>query len=179
MSHVPLVDASDLPESYRYLLDDDVMGELNIFRAMGNNPPVLQGYMRFGSVLWEETGLPATERELVVLVVAKETRSRYEWHQHVGIARDVGVDPARIDAIGRADWASFEGRLNALLSYTRAIVEDRATDDDVAALCEHVDADALVGITLLVGYYVATARALAAWDVPVEDEFVGWVPGAT
>jgi YYY domain-containing protein len=60
-----------LPEEYQYLLDEDVLGERNIFRAMGNNPPILKSYMLYGSTLWKECGLSPRDRELVILGVAR------------------------------------------------------------------------------------------------------------
>lgn len=177
MSRIPLRDTTELPEEYQYLLADDAMGERNIFRAMGNNPPVLQSYMRFGAVLWEESGLPPAERELAILVVARVVDSCYEWHQHVDLARKAGLPDAKIDAIGREEWDRFDGREGAVVAAARKIALGEHVDDAIDSLSDVIDAGGVVGITLIAGYYVATARALAAWDVPVEGEFVGWTPG--
>jgi len=176
MSRVPLRDAKELPEEYQYLLADDAMGELNIFRAMGNNPPVLQSYMRFGAVLWDECGLPPAQRELAILVVARILDSRYEWHQHVGLARTAGLADEKIDAVGRKKWSYFDGHEEAIVSAIRAIARGERVDHAINTLGDVVDDRVVVGVTLLAGYYVATARALAAWDIPVEGEFVGWAP---
>lgn len=172
-----LLHREDLPEEYRYLLSEDALGERNIFRAMGNNPPVLQSYMRYGTTLWEDAGLTERERELVILAVARAAESRYEWQQHVELGREAGVTPEEIRAVGRDARDAFGERDRALLAYARAFVAGDVTDqvhDDVA---EHYDDEAVTGLAMLAAHYLQTARVLDALDVPVEDEFVGWTPG--
>ena len=41
-ARVPLLRQSDLPEDYRYLFDEDALGELNLFGAMGHVPRTMQ-----------------------------------------------------------------------------------------------------------------------------------------
>lgn len=176
MARVPLLNRTDLPEEYRYLLSENAVGERNIFRAIGHNPPGLQSYMRYGSTLWDECGLSPRERELAILATARALDSTYEWQQHVELARDVGVTAAEIDAIGRGDLAPFDDAERALVAYVRAVADDRVTDAVHEELAVHYDDRTVTGVALLSGYYVATARVLNALAVPVEEEFVGWEP---
>jgi alkylhydroperoxidase family enzyme len=179
MARVPLVDREDLPEEYQYLLDEDALGERNIFRAIGNSPPVLQSYMRYGTTLWEAGELTTRERELLILAVARALRSAYEWHQHVDIGREAGLDDGEITAIGcdaHRDHEEFDDRERALLAYADAFARGEVTDaihEDLAEFCE---ASTLMGVAMLCSHYVATARALDALAVPLEGSFVGWQP---
>jgi alkylhydroperoxidase family enzyme len=174
MARVPLLDRTDLPEEYRYLLDEDVMGELNLFRAMGNNPEVFQSYVRYGSTLWTDAGLEQADVERCILAIARTLDARYEWHQHVPIARDAGVPDDEILAIADGDLDGFDDRHRALLEYVQAVAEGDVDDATHEALAAHVDDETVVGATLLAGQYLATARFLDALDVPLEDSFVGW-----
>lgn len=178
MARVPLLRQEDLPEDYQYLLSEDALGEPNVLRAIANNPPVLQSYMRYGTTLWEESGLSFRERELAILAIARTLRSRYEWHQHVAIAEDAGISTDEMAAIGRDDDAAFEGAEGALIAYARAFAEGGVTDDLHDALAVHYDDRTVAGTAMLASHYVATARAIDALDVPVEDAFVGWDPRA-
>ena len=179
MARVPLVDREDRPEEYQYLLHEDALGERNIFRAIGNAPPVLQSYMRYGTTLWETGDLTARERELLILAVARALRSAYEWHQHVDIGREAGLTDKGIAAIGREEYENFEGfddRDRTLLAYADAFARGEVTDaihEDLAEFCE---ASTLTGVAMLCSHYVATARALDALVVPLEGSFVGWQP---
>lgn len=178
MARVPLVRQADLPEDYQYLLSEDALGERNIFRAMGNNPPVLRSYMLYGNTLWEEAGLDAHERELVILAVGRALRSEYEWQQHYDIGLDAGVTLEEMRAIGRDDLSAFDDRVRATLAYAQAFATGDVTDEAVAALGEWYDPAAVTGIGMLASHYVATASMLAGLAVPLEDEFVGWEPEA-
>lgn len=177
MARVPLLEQADLPEEYRYLLGEDAMGEINLLCAMANNPDVLQSYMRYGSTLWSSAGLEEADVERCILTVARTIDAEYEWHQHVPIARDLGVAEADVEAISRGDLERFGERRAALLRYVRAVAEGDVDDATHAALAAHVDDATVVGATLLATHYVATARFLDALDVPLEGSFVGWDPG--
>jgi 4-carboxymuconolactone decarboxylase len=176
MARVPLHRRSDLPEEYQYLLDDDVLGERNIFRAIGNAPSILQSYMRYGTTLWRDTGLNERERELVILTVARACSSRYEWQQHVDLGIKAGVTRPEIQAIGRDDLNAFEGRERALLVYTQAFATDGVTDEAHEAVAGQCDPETVTGLAMLASHYVATACVLDALAVPLEEEFVGWEP---
>jgi alkylhydroperoxidase family enzyme len=175
-ARVPLPGRSDLPDDYQYLLSEDALGERNVLCAIGNHPRLLQAYMRYGTALWEEVDLSACELEIVILVVARTLRSKYEWHQHVELGREAGLSTETIRAIGAEEWSAFDDRKQALVAYVRSVLDGTVTDDDHDALEEHFDPSGVVGVGMLVSHYLATARLLDAWAVPIEGEFVGWVP---
>lgn len=177
MSRVPLVDQSDLPEDYQYLMDEDALGERNIFRAMGNNPPILKSYMLYGTTVWDECGLSAHDRELVILAIAKALGSTYEWEQHVDIGDDEGVTGAEMRAIGSGNLDYFDDATAALLEYAQAFARNEVTDGVHEALEAHFDDRTVVGVGMLASHYVATGCMLEAFGVPLEEsEFVGWEP---
>lgn len=177
MARMPRIGRSDLPEEYQYLLDEDALGERNIFTTMGHNPAILKSYMLYGSTVWDECGLSAYDRELAILAVARELDSRYEWEQHVDIGYEAGVEPEAMRAIGGSELDSFDERTRAFLQYVQAFAGGDVTDEDHDRLARQFDDDAVVGIGMLASHYVATARFLAAFDVPLEnEEFVGWEP---
>ena len=176
MARVPLPHQEDLPEEFQYLLDEDVLGERNIFRAMGNNPPILKSYMLYGSTLWNECGLSAHDRELVILGIARALDSEYEWQQHYDIGQDEGVTLEEMRAIGAGELEFFDEDVRAALEYAAAFAHGDMSDDLHEALAGHYDDRTVAGIGMLASHYVATARMLEAFAVPLEDEFVGWEP---
>lgn len=177
MTRVPLINQSDLPEDYQYLMDEDALGERNIFRAMGNNPAILKSYMLYGSTVWDECGLSAHDRELAILAIGRKLRSQYEWEQHVDIGYEADVTPEEMRAIGRDDLAYFDDATQAALEYAQAFAVNEVTDEIHEELEAHFDDEAVVGIGMLSSHYVATAFMLESFGVPLElDEFVGWEP---
>lgn len=174
MARVQLINQEDLPEDYQYLMSEDALGEPNIFRAMGNNPKVMQSYMRYGTTLWNESGLSFRERELAILAAARALHSEYEWHQHVRLGRDAGITDDEIKRISHGDFDSFDPNEQAVLQYATAFSLTEVTDAIHNALADHYDTKTVVGTTMLCSHYIATAAALEALNVPIEDEFVGW-----
>ncbi|OYR94764.1 carboxymuconolactone decarboxylase, partial [Halorubrum sp. E3] len=121
MARVPYVDASDVPNEYEELLESSLQGKpLHVYQSIGNNPEVLAGLRSFLGSLWTDSGLSDRERELVILAIARETTNRYEWHQHVNIARGVGIDDEVIAALGADDRGPLDGDETAVVEYALA-----------------------------------------------------------
>ncbi|MGM0605880.1 MAG: carboxymuconolactone decarboxylase family protein [Halobacteriota archaeon] len=175
MARVPYAVEDDLPEEYQDLLVSALQGKpINVYSAIGNNPEVLYGIRTFLGSLWQDSGLEDYHRELVILTVAREAPSAYEWHQHVSIARDADVTDAEILAIADRDYGSFDPAEQALLEYVAAVVHDEVTDDRHAAIADRYAEPELVGIVGLAGGYTGLARMIGAFDVDLEESFVGW-----
>lgn len=176
MARIPLPRQSELPAEYRHLLSEDALGELELLQAIGSNPPILQTYMRHGTALWEHAGLSSRAVELVVLAIARELDNDYEWHQHVGLARDAGVESGEIRAISAGRLDEFDPADRALLEYAQ-LAARRAVDDEAhEAISDYFDEETIAGIASLVGHYLGTAVVIDALDLRPETAFVGWEP---
>jgi alkylhydroperoxidase family enzyme len=179
MARVPYVDAADVPDDHEALLESSLQNRpLNVYRSIGNNPAVLAGMRSFLRSLWNDSGLSDRERELVILATAAEIGSRYEWHQHVTIARDVGIDDAVIAGIGTDDTAALDRDERTLVEYVRAVVEesvDAVTHESIASL---YDDDEVVGIAATAQGYAALGGLIRAFDLELEpgSSFHGWDP---
>jgi len=149
---------------------------VNVYSAVGNNGAVLRGLHEFLGALRTDSGLTDRQREVVVLTVASELRSEYEWHQHVSIAADAGLDREEIAAIARDDRGSFSADELALVAYTRAVARGRVGDAHHEALREQFDAETVVGTACTAAGYLALGRLIDALGVEIEDgdAFVGW-----
>lgn len=149
---------------------------VNVYGAIGNNVAVLRGFRKFLGALWTDSGLTDRQREIVILTAAAEVGSEYEWHQHVSIATDAGLDREEIAAIARDDRRPFVGIEQMLVGYTRAVARGRVTDVIHAAALEYVDEETLVGVASTAAGYVALGRVIDSLGVEIEagDDFVGW-----
>lgn len=180
MARVPYVDEGDLPKNRQDLLVSALQGKpLNIYRAIGNNPAVLYGLRTFLGSLWRDSGLDDEGRELVILAVCSEVGSAYEWHQHVAIARDVGISDRDILAIADGDLEGFDFGDRLLIEYARAVVRDEVDEATHEALAAEYGPETVVGVAALAGGYLLVARLLSALDVETESPFVGWAVGDT
>jgi alkylhydroperoxidase family enzyme len=153
---------------------DDVA---NLFLALAPNPALLHIFAATVSSLWAHCGLEPELRELVILRTAQNNHSAYLWHEHVLIARSLGIPDARIAALEHwqsAEHVHFDARERAVLRYVDAIARRKGVGPARGLLSGYVDAATLVGVTLLCGFYTMTAMFVDALEVPPEGRFVGW-----
>lgn len=174
MARVPLLDAEDLPEEYRYLFTENDVGDAHIFQGMANAPEQFQWYMRYSSRLWET--LPDREREVVILAAARALEHPYEWHQHVRLGHEAGLTDDEIAALSDGDHDVLDDHEAALATYVRAVTLGDVRDIEHDRLCEHYGNETVVGVAMLASHYVATAHVLDAMDIELEEAFVGWHP---
>ena len=175
MSRLPLLDLEDIPEEYHYLFTEEYLGDRHIFREWAHNPEVLEATLEYLNVLYEQLG--ERRKELAILTVARGRGARYEWHQHVDIARDKGVSIEEIRAIGGGDFSLFDDAEFVMLQYARAVESGTVTDQIHDALTQEFSTGEVVALGLLVDFYVGLCNYVAAAELPFEGgEFVGWVP---
>ena len=179
MARVPYAEAADVPDEYEDLLESSLQGKpLHVYRSVGNNPEVLAGLRSFLGSLWTDSGLTERERELVILAVASEVGNRYEWHQHVNIARGVGIGDDEIAALGAGETGPLGEEETTLVEYALAVVRgevDAVAHDEIAAL---YDDGTVVGIAAAARGYDALGGMIDAFDLELESEteFHGWDP---
>lgn len=176
MARVPYRDPGDLPDDRRQLLYAPNTDEeaINVFRALANNPAVLDSFRKYFGVLWTEAGLSVRERQLVILTTARQTGAAYMWHQHVRLSRAADIDDGEIRAVNDGDYADLPEPEPLLLRYAEAVVNDAVDETLQARVEETFDPPTVIGIVMLATGYAGLAIALSALDIEPEDGFVGW-----
>lgn len=175
MTRLDLLELDAIPDEYHYLFTDDYLGDRHIFRVWAHNPEVLEATLEYLNTLYDQ--LTSRTKELVILTVARARGARYEWHQHIDIARNKGVATEEMRAIGGWDFSSFEDTEFVLLQYAEAVAMGEVTDQIHAALETAYDPAEIVAIGLLVDFYVGLCNYVASVELSFEGgEFVGWTP---
>lgn len=186
MARISLADPADLPAEKRSLLDslsdaDDAVvdhslegGTLNVYRALGRNLDILEGFREFGGAVWHGSDLEPVERELVILTTSYHTEMTYEWHQHVRVALDEGIPPETILAVSMDQLDELAPEHARLVEYVERFVDQDVDDETHERLAAHYDEPTIVGIGMLSGLYLGLAHVLDALDVELEAPFVGW-----
>lgn len=130
--------------------------------------------------VWSASGLDPRRREIVILHAAFRKESRYEWHQHVRIARDAGLSTELINAT--RDWQAsklFTDEERALLAYVDALADGKVTDETFNAMADGRSLAEAIAVTFLVTLYFQLAAIMATFQLETETPFVGWeVKGA-
>ena len=174
MARIKLPAREDLPEEMRGRWDSQASrgAVLNIQRAFMANPGIDLNAFR----IWRASGLSDRARELVILRCAFQKRSTYEWHQHVRIARGVGLTDEEIFGVGNWQVSTlYPPDERALLAYVDELAASpRPGDAAWKAVASGRSDGEMFGVTFLITLYFQLAHVMSALDLETEEEFVGW-----
>ena len=154
---------------------------MNIVRMLANSEFGLKGFTRMGNALLHRCELDPTLRELAILRVGRLSRAAYEVFQHERIAREVGVDDAKIAALRDAtiEAPAFTDNEKAVLHFTDDVVRNvRASDRHLKAVHAFLSPGAVVELTLTIGYYMMVCRFLESTGVEGEEGQAEWLKTA-
>ena len=144
----------------------------NVFRVLLRSPRLFWPWLLFASRLMPGGRLDARHRECLILRVAWNCRSRYEWAQHVVIARRAGVTDADIARIaGGPEHPGWGAQEAALLTACDELHRDRFVTDSTWARLRTFyggDDEKLIELLLLVGHYEMLAGVLNSAGTPLE-----------
>ncbi len=148
-----------------------------LYRVMAHNPAIVEPFHRFARALFLEAGLDPVLRQLVILRTIWLERCEHAWQQHLLVSRDVGVDPALIEAIGDWEHGEFDPVQRSVLRIADCVVIERGgrviTDDEVGELSP----GDVVAVELLAGLYISICRLLNSVDLRPETPVDDWPAG--
>lgn len=152
-------------------------GHMSLFRLMAHAPTTILPVMRLGRAILGKQQLDGRLRELAILVALRLEGGRYEWPQHVDIARSLGLGEPEIDAVERLDFAyPFDPPDRAVVDFARQSVEDVRIDHATfATLRQQLDEREVVELVFAIGYYMMLARLTEAVELvsdPVDGRAV-------
>lgn len=110
-------------------------------------------------------------RELAILLVAARTGAEYEWVQHVGISRALGIDDEEISAVQRADLdaACLDPDAQTVLRFAAQVLErPRADDETFAALSDRFPPRQIVELLLVIGSDHMLARVMTTLEIELD-----------
>ena len=170
---IPLCDLDKLsPEDRTYAERGRVNGEiLNLFKVMMNHPALARRWGEFGNHILFRQSLPPRDREMLILRIGWLNQARYEWKQHVRIARNAGLSDDEIDRITQGPGAGWDRHDAALLQ----AVDDLFADSVIAAarwevLAERYSTEQMMDLVFTIGQYNLVSWALNSFGVPLDPD---------
>jgi len=164
---IPLPADDELSEEHQELLAS--LPPANVFRMVANAPASLEAFVAVARSILAESELPARDREIAVLRVAKVTEAEYEWIQHERLARLVGITDADIAAVAvGGDGLGDVDRLlcRAADEISRGV---RLSDEALGLLLEHYGRRQTTELIFCISYFNMLSRFLESTRVPQED----------
>ena len=145
-------------------------GPANIFTTLGQHPRLFRSWLRYSAALMPFGKLPRRDTELVILRVAWQCRSTYEWHQHVPIALRVGLTEDEVAGIAKSPVDGFTERQRTLLAVTDELLTQRALSDTTWSAVQATLRDReAIELCLLIGNYQGLASAIGGLGIQIEQ----------
>ncbi len=147
----------------------------NVFTTLARHRRLFRRWLRFAGALMPGGTLPRAETELLILRVAHNAGSEYEWGHHERLGRQAGLSAAEVERVregpGAADWSP---RQRSLLRAADELHSDRRLSDETwGELRPLLSDEELIELCMLVGHYEMLAMTLNSLEVEPEEESAG------
>jgi 4-carboxymuconolactone decarboxylase len=143
---------------------------LNIFLTMAHHPILLDRFNSFGAALLRRGELAARIRELVIVRVAHQCRSRYEFVHHSRLALEAGVTKDELVRLTEDIHAHFGGDDAVVLDAVDEVCASNSLSDETwQQLAQRFRPAAIVELLLLIGFYRMTSAFLNGLQVQLES----------
>ena len=145
-------------------------GSLNVNRMMSHAEGPMMAYSKLGTQLLLKGKLDPVLREIVILRIGQLCGSEYEWHQHVSVARAMGMDTATLQAVTDKSFEALTEAQQIAVTIAEEIKRDHgAREETIAKASTHFSPEELIELLLVAGYYIMTAGLLLSLDIEIED----------
>lgn len=169
---IPYADDDPRDDRVRELVERLPQPRINLFRMLANAPALIGPTLRLGEAILTKSELDPALRELAILHVARLTGTEYEWVQHQEIARLIGVDDDKIQAVSDGDLTSdvFEQRELLTLRIVGHVLEDAAPPAELVTETEAAIGRApLLELLIVIGYYAMLGGVMRAVRLDVDN----------
>ncbi|WP_448585226.1 carboxymuconolactone decarboxylase family protein [Thermaurantiacus sp.] len=165
---LPPLGNAELAETLRPVL---AAWPYRLHRTLAHSPESLERWMPWAEHILLRNRLPPRAREILILRVAWNARSAYEWGMHAMVARRVGLGQADLAAVVEgpesAHWSPGEAAI--VRAADELMATHRLSDATWGLLARHHEPAALVDLVWLAGQFATIAWLLNALRVEPED----------
>lgn len=141
-----------------------------IFTTLGRHRRLFRRWLWFAGALMPGGKLPRPDTELVILRVAHNSGSAYEWSQHERIAARSGLSEEEISRVRSGpDAPGWSERQKLLLGAADEMHKRGRIEEELwAQLTRRFDDVLLIEICMLIGHYEMLAMTLNTLEVEPE-----------
>jgi len=179
---VPLVPVEELDEDTAALVAlaaQDGREAPPTVAVLAHTPSLLGPFLGWAAALALNGVLSHRDHELLALRAAFNSRSPFEWGEHIGFARSAGITDAEIEAAAEGPTATAwtVPERNLLRAADELYQSSAISGDTMAALAVDYAPAALVEIPFVYGQYTMlsmVANAIGAEPDPAWEPMPGW-----
>lgn len=153
---------------------------INIFTTLSRSPKLYQSWMGFGMYILQGSGLPARDREILILRIGWLCQSEYEFGQHTLVGKQAGLNDEEILRITKGPEASgWSASDKALLRATDELHREAfITEGTWKALAAHYNENQLLDVIFTVGQYNLVSMALNSLGIQLDPGVPGFPSGS-
>jgi 4-carboxymuconolactone decarboxylase len=165
--------SAEFPDLERYKLHGKVP---NLFATLMNHPQLFKAWGGLGRyILSEDQSLSPRDREIAILRIGWLNQSQYEWEQHSGIGRTIGLSEDDIERIKKGPKAGWDRHEAALVQAADDLFENSVVSEATwLTLLERYNTQQMMDLVFTIGAYNLVSWALNSLGVPLDD----YLPGA-
>lgn len=158
-------------EESGFAATDDEGGLIGPFNAFVLRPRPGAAFNRWVATDRQESSLPATVREVVILTVGAAWGAAYELYAHTAVARSVGLDENAVQALldGTAAQVLTGDELVVHRFVDELVRTHRVADDTYAAAEAALGRDGMLDTVHLTGMYLSVSALLNAFEIPAPE----------
>lgn len=138
-----------------------------LYQVLLNSPAIASGWERMLTAVRNQTQVPASFRELIILRVAVLNRADFEFDAHIPHAKAAGVSLEKIQAVRESLLPNiFTEDEHLMLELADTMTRDVQVQDDLMSrLQARLSAQELVEVVATVAAYNMVSRFLVALNV--------------
>ena len=139
------------------------------FVPLLRSPRVFEIAIQMGYYLRYDTGLTSTLTEFAILITARKWSQNYEWFAHRKIAEEVGLEPAKIEAVreGRRPQNMSDDE-EAVYDYCTELHQNgQVSDTTYNRLQQKFGDQAIIDFTAICGHYSLLAMVMNGTNTPL------------
>jgi len=173
------VPVNDWDPALQHVIDDMNGRPLNVHSVMANHPALLNAWWDLRNYLVNGGDLEQRQCELVILRVAVQMHSWYEWGSHVARGLESGLTLEEIEKVRvrSNDWSDAD---NALLTAVDEVSQDNVISEVTrAGLAHHFSDQQVMDIILLHGMYLTLGCMINTWGIELDEHVRDRLPEGT
>jgi len=158
----------ELPDAARTVIE---RWPYNLHRTLARSPDTLVCWLPYAEHILRENTLPEREREIAILRVAWNARSRYEWGLHGRLARSIGFTDADLGAIVEGPDSDHWNEAEAALvrGADEIMREWKLSDATWQVLATHFEDRQLIDFIFVTCQFLLVAVTLESLRIPLEE----------
>ena len=168
MVRVPPLDVAEFSEEQAALVGE--WTHLNFSRVLVRHPALYRAFMPYIAQVIPGSGLPARDREVLVVRTLALGGDVYEAHHHVQIALKAGMSEADIEAVRSGDASLSEWDKELVIAADELVQRQKLSDASWASLGERYSQEQCMEVVFLVGCYNVMAMLTNSFGIALESD---------